>query len=117
MTTQYIDSTHRMSRIVKNNGTVYLCGQTAGDPSWDIQEQTRRCLEKVDGLLAEAGSSRNEILSTTIYVRDMKDFAGMNEVWDAWIADHNKPARACVEARMARDDILVELTVVASYND
>ncbi len=114
MTIERIESTERMSRIVKHNGTVYLCGQTAGQADWDITEQTRQCLEKVDALLAKAGSHRDRILSVTIYIRDMKDFAAMNVVWDAWVADGEKPARACVEARMARPEILVELTVVAA---
>lgn len=115
MTIERQESNHRMSKIVKHNGTIYLCGQTAADdPSWDITEQTKRCLDKIDTLLAQAGSDRNKILSTTIYVRDMRDFAAMNAVWDAWVADCEKPARACVEARMARPDILVEFTVIAA---
>lgn len=114
MTIERMGSTERMSKIVKHNGTVYLCGQTASDPQWDIAEQTQRCLDKVDALLVEAGTDRNRILSVTIYVRDMKDFAAMNQVWDAWVADGEKPARACVEARMARPDILVELSVIAA---
>jgi len=44
----------------------------------------------------------------------MKDFADMNSVWDAWIEDGNEPARACVEARMARESLLVEITIVAA---
>ena len=114
MTIERIDSTQRMSRIVKHNGTVYLCGQTAGEAQWGIAEQTRQCLKKVENLLSEAGSSKDKILSTTIYIRDMKDFAAMNEVWDVWVADAPKPARACVEARMARPEILVELSVIAA---
>ncbi len=114
MTIERSGSTDRMSKIVKHNGTVYLCGQTAGEAEWDICEQTRQCLKKVEDLLEEAGSSTDHILSVTIYVRDMKDFAGMNQVWDAWIADKPKPARACVESRMARDSILVELSVIAA---
>ena len=114
MSIERIGSNDRMSKIVKHNGTVYLCGQTASDPAWDTAEQTQRCLDKIDALLAEAGSERNKLLSITIYVRDMKDFADMNAVWDAWVAEGEKPARACVEARMARPDILVEFTVVAA---
>lgn len=111
-----IESTDRMSRIVKHNGTVYLCGQTAGDPELDIAQQTQACLDKIDALLAKAGSDKSQLLSVTIYLRDMKDFAAMNAVWDAWVADVPKPARACVEARMARDVILVEMTVTAAYD-
>ena len=109
-----IESTNRMSRIVKHSGTVYLCGQTAGDAGLDITKQTQACLRKIEDLLIKAGSNRNRLLSVTIYIRDMKDFAAMNEVWDSWIADYEKPARACVEARMARDTILVEFSVTAA---
>lgn len=115
MSIERIESTERMSRIVKHNGTVYLCGQVAGDAEWDIAEQTQRCLDKIEGLLEKAGSSRNQMLSVTIYIRDMKDFQAMNAVWDAWVADFEKPARACVEARMARPEILVEMSVTAAY--
>ncbi|MFY0677829.1 MAG: RidA family protein [Neptuniibacter sp.] len=115
MSIERIESTERMSRIVKHNGTVYLCGQTAGEAEWNIQEQTQKCLDKIDALLEKAGSSRNQLLSVTIYIRDMKDFKAMNEVWDAWVKDCEKPARACVEARMARPEILVEFTVTAAY--
>lgn len=111
-----IHSTERMSRIVKHQGVVYLCGQTAGDEAWGIREQTERCLTKIRDLLNEAGSGDDRILSVTIYIRDMKDFADMNAVWDAWFAELPKPARACVEARMARPPILVEMSVVAAEN-
>lgn len=114
MTIERIGSNDRMSKIVKHNNTIYLCGQTASAYEWDTAEQTRRCLQQVEDLLVEAGSSADKILSVTIYVRDMKDFAAMNKVWDAWVADKPKPARACVEAHMARPNVLVELTVVAA---
>ena len=115
MAIERMGSTHRMSKIVKHNGTVYLCGQTAADDaSWDITEQTKRCLAKIDDLLKQVGSDRNKILSTTIYLRDMRDFEAMNAVWDAWISISEKPARACVEARLARPAILVEFSVIAA---
>lgn len=108
-----IDSTPRMSRIVEHNGTIYLCGQVAKDATKDIKEQTITTLEKVEELLEKAGSDKKHILSVTIYVRDMKDFTAMNEVWDAWVENGYQPARACVEARMARPELLVEMSVVA----
>ncbi|NPD45020.1 MULTISPECIES: RidA family protein [unclassified Lentimicrobium] len=109
-----IDSTPRMSRIVEHNGTIYLCGQVAKDATKDIKEQTITTLEKVEELLDKAGSDKKHILSVTIYIRDMKDFAAMNEVWDAWVANGYQPARACVEALMARPELLVEMSVVAA---
>lgn len=104
----------RMSRIVKHNGMVFLCGQVAADANTDITEQTQTMLDKVDVLLEQAGSDREHMLSATIYVRDMKDFAAMNAVWDTWVPEGHAPARACVEARMARPELLVEISVVAA---
>ncbi len=104
----------RMSKIVIHNGTVYLCGQVAKDANADIKEQTRTMLEKVDALLEGAGSDREHILSATVYVKDMKYFADMNAVWDDWVIEGHSPARACVEASLARPELLVEISVIAA---
>jgi len=104
----------RMSRIVKHNGTIYLCGQVCADATQGMEEQTQTMLDKVDALLLQSGSDREHMLSATVYVRDMKDFAAMNAVWDAWVPEGCAPARACVEARMARPELLVEISVVAA---
>lgn len=79
-----------------------------------MKEQTETMLEKVDELLLQSGSDREHLLSATVYVRDMKDFAEMNAVWDAWVPEGHAPARACVEARMARPELLVEISVIAA---
>ena len=104
----------RMSKIVIHNETIYLCGQVAEDAAADIQEQTRTMLARVDKLLEQAGSDREHLLSATVYLRDMKDFAQMNEVWDNWVIEGHSPARACVEARLARPELLVEVSVIAA---
>lgn len=109
-----METGQRMSRIVKHQGTIYLCGQVAADANADITEQTKTMLDKVDALLTQAGSDKDHMLSATIYIRDMKDFAAMNTVWDAWVPEGHAPARACVEARMARPELLVEISVVAA---
>jgi enamine deaminase RidA (YjgF/YER057c/UK114 family) len=114
MSIQRQETKQRMSRIVIHNDTVYLCGQVGKDSNQGITEQTATMLEKVDELLLQAGSDREHMLSATVYVRDMKDFAAMNEVWDAWVPEGHAPARACVEARMARPELLVEISVVAA---
>ncbi|WP_417522613.1 RidA family protein [Marinovum sp.] len=110
-----IDRLHtgtRMSKIVKHNGTVYLCGQVgAGDT---VTEQTRDCLSRIDALLAEAGSDRNHILQAIVWLADMADFAEMNAVWDAWVPEGHAPARACGEARLARDALKVEIIITAA---
>ena len=112
------DTSARASKIVAHNGVVYLSGQVAEDPDADIQEQTRSTLARVEALLADAGSSPSHLLSTTIYLRDIaNDFAPMNEVWNAWVPDGHAPARACVQAHMARSTLLVEICVTAAVID
>jgi enamine deaminase RidA (YjgF/YER057c/UK114 family) len=107
------DIGQRMSKIVKHNGTVYLCGQVgAGD---SVTEQTQDCLARVDALLEKAGSSREQILQAIIWVADMADFAEMNAVWDAWVPKGHAPARACGEAKLARPELKVEVIVTAAY--
>lgn len=109
-----IETKKRMSRIVKHNGTIYLCGQVCKDAEQGIREQTQSMLDKVDTLLEQAGSDRTHILSATIYIKDMKYFADMNEIWDNWVPEGHAPARACVAASMARDALLVEISVIAA---
>lgn len=117
MTITRIETKKRMSRIVIHNDTIYLCGQVAEDASQGIQDQTRTMLAKVDDLIKQAGSSRKHILSATIYLKSMDLFAQMNEVWDQWVAEGHSPARACVEARMARQELLVEISVIAAVKN
>ncbi|WP_138469409.1 RidA family protein [Poseidonocella sp. HB161398] len=102
----------RMSKIVKHNGTVYLCGQVGAGET--VAEQTADCLARVDQLLAEAGSSREHILQAIVWLSDMADFAEMNAVWDAWVPEGHAPARACGEAKLARDVLKVEVIVTAA---
>lgn len=109
-----METGERMSRIVISNDVIYLCGQVADNTDEPIGPQTENMLAKVDALLEEAGSDRSHILSATVYIRDMKDFAGMNAVWDAWVPEGQAPARACVEARMARPELLVEVSISAA---
>lgn len=107
-----IDTGTRMSKIVKHNGVAYLCGQVGAGET--VAEQTRDCLSRVDALLDKAGSSRGRILQAIIWLADMKDFAEMNAVWDAWVPEGAAPARACGEARLARDVLKVEIIVTAA---
>ena len=107
-----IETGKRMSKIVKHQGTVYLCGQVGDGGS--VAEQTRDCLGRVAVLLERAGSSRERILQAVIWLADMADFAEMNAVWDAWVPEGHAPARACGEARLARPELRVEIIVTAA---
>ncbi|RXZ32786.1 RidA family protein [Oxalobacteraceae bacterium CAVE-383] len=117
MSTNKIQRLHvgaRLSEAAIHNGTIYLAGQVAEDTAQDIGGQTREVLGHIDRLLAEAGSDKSMILSCQIYLSDVKNFAGMNAVWDAWVAPGNAPPRATVEALLARPELLVEIIVVAA---
>ncbi|MHA1537187.1 MAG: RidA family protein [Alphaproteobacteria bacterium] len=105
----------RMSQIVIRGDTIYLAGQVAMDkPGAPIGEQTKAILDNIDAYLAEAGSDKSKLLTATIWITDMADFAGMNAAWDAWVDPANPPCRACVEARLASPDFNVEIMVVAA---
>ena len=115
MTITRIDSSARATKINIYNGTVYFSGQVPNDVTTNITEQTRDVLAKIDAILEQAGSDRDHMLSCTIFLRDIdRDFAPMNLVWNDWIANNEKPARACVQAHMAREAILIEICVVAA---
>lgn len=117
MTIRTVAPGPRMSQAVIHDGTVYLAGQVAEDASADTAGQTRQILERIDALLLEAGTDRSRLLSATIWLSDMAGFKAMNGVWDDWVEPGHTPARACVEARLARSDLRVEIMVVAALPD
>ncbi len=104
----------RMSQIVIHGDTVYLAGQVADDPGADIAVQTQQVLQKIDNLLAEAGSDKSKILTAQVWLSSIGHFAQMNEIWDAWVPEGDAPARACIEARLASPDLLVEIGIIAA---
>ena len=104
----------RMSQIVIHGDTVYLAGQVADDREADVETQTQQVLAKIERLLDEAGSGKDRILSAQVWLANIGHFARMNEVWDAWVAEGDAPARACIEARLASPDLLVEIGVIAA---
>lgn len=108
-----MDSNHRMTQIVVHGDTVYLAGQVASGDT--VAEQSAGILAQIDALLAKAGTDKSKVLTTTIWLCSMDDFAEVNEVWDAWIDPANPPARACVESpRLATAEFRVEMMVVAA---
>ena len=110
-----IETGVRSSKIVKHNGIAYLTGQVAEGET--IQEQVQTCLQNIDALLGKAGSSREKILRVTIWLADMSDFAGLNEVWNDWVPEGHAPARACGQAKLAREELKVEFIVDAVYDE
>lgn len=104
-----------MSQCVVHNGVVYLAGQIAWDTrSDDIKSQTREVLGRIDRLLSEAETNKSHLLTASIWLADMSDFAEMNEVWVAWIDPDHPPARATVQAALAFPELRVEVQVTAA---
>jgi enamine deaminase RidA (YjgF/YER057c/UK114 family) len=114
MTIRRLHSGPRMSQAVVFNGMVFLAGQVAEDTKQDVGGQTKQVLAEIDKLLAEAGSDKSKLLSAQIFLADMADFAAMNKAWEAWVVPGHTPARATVEAAMARPGYLVEIVVTAA---
>lgn len=117
MTVRRLRPGNRMSQVVIHNNTVYLAGQVADNPVPSVTEQTRQVLAKIGALLDEAGSHKSKILSANIWLADIGHFQEMNDVWDAWVSPGNTPARATVQASLARPANLIEIMVIASKDD
>jgi enamine deaminase RidA (YjgF/YER057c/UK114 family) len=101
-----------MSQGVIHGGLLYTAGQVDAQ-STDVAEQTRNVLAKIDALLAQAQSSKSQVLSANIWLSDMATFDEMNRVWEHWIDPHNPPARATVGSKLATPDYKVEIAVIA----
>ena len=109
---EHIQPGNRLSGATLHGGLVYLSGQVPDDLSLGLQDQTRQVLAKIDALLAAAATNKSNILTVTVWLPDIGDFAAFNEVWDAWVPQPG-PARACVEARLANPAIKVEIGLIA----
>jgi len=116
MTLQRHNVGKRLSEIVVHNGVAYLAGEVPDDTSKDITGQTEEVLSKIEKLLAQAGSDKTKILSAQIFLPDMKDFAGMNKAWEAWVAEGQAPARATIEAKLANPGYKVEIMCIAAVD-
>jgi enamine deaminase RidA (YjgF/YER057c/UK114 family) len=115
MSIQRFDTGPRMSQVVVHGDTVYLAGVVANKTKGEsVTKQTQEILSIIDGHLAKAGTDKSKLLSANIYITDMKTFAEMNAVWDAWVSPGNTPARATVQAALAAPQYHVEIMVTAA---
>lgn len=114
MAVQRLHIQKRYSEIAISGNLVHLAGQLAEDTQQDIEGQTQQTLALIDRLLADAGTDKSHIMSVMIFLKNIeRDYAAMNQVWDAWVADIQALPRTCVEAKLYHPDVLVEMTVVA----
>jgi 2-iminobutanoate/2-iminopropanoate deaminase len=107
------------SQAIKSNGLVFLSGQVALDPQTgefvgsDVRQQTERVFENIKAVLEAAGANLNHVVKTTVFLKDMNDFAAMNEVYARYFTAA-PPARSTVQAARLPKDALVEIEVIAS---
>lgn len=102
------------SQAVLVNGTLYVSGQIAADiaPNNDIQAETQKVMEHLGHILSAAEMSYVHIVKTTIFLKDMNDFALVNEVYGKFFTD-NPPARETVQVTKLPKDVNVEISVIA----
>lgn len=105
------------SQAVKANGFIFTAGQGAIDPSTgklvegDTAIQTARVMENLKAIVEAAGSSLDRAVKATVYLKDMQDFAAMNEVYGRYFP-RNPPARTTIQAARLPMDIRVEIDLV-----
>jgi enamine deaminase RidA (YjgF/YER057c/UK114 family) len=109
-----IDPGPRMSEASVLGDRIYCSGMIPEDTTQDITGQVKQALGEIDALLAKGGSDKSKILTATIWLADIADFAAMNAVWDAWVVPGQTPARATVQARLNDPRMKVEIMVVAA---
>lgn len=115
MSIERIGMAKRYSEAAIHQGTIYLAGQVAdATAEQGIEAQTTEVLGMIEKLLEQCGSNKRQLLRVEIYLADMDDYDGMNQVWDAWVAPGFAPPRATVEARLARPQWRVEMVVTAA---
>jgi len=102
------------SKVVEANNFVFTSGIVADDASQDIAGQTQQVLKEIDRLLALCGTDKSKAVSAMIWVTDIRNRDAMNKVWIEWTGGKNLPTRACVEARLASPELLVEIAVTAA---
>ena len=102
-----------LSGAVEANGMVYVAGTVADKRPASVRAQTEEILGKIDALLSQAGSDKSKIVSAQIWLADIRLRDEMNQAWLAWVDANNLPARACIEAKLATADMLVEIAVIA----
>jgi 2-iminobutanoate/2-iminopropanoate deaminase len=110
------------SQGIITNGLVYTAGQIPLDPATmeltggdDVAQQTERVMRNLAAILEAAGASLQSVVKTTVFLKDMNDFAAMNEVYGRHFGEH-RPARSTVEVSRLPKDVRVEIEAVAAVD-
>lgn len=107
------------SQAIKANGLLFVSGQVAIDPKTnefaggDIRQQTERVMENIKGVVEAAGTELSHVIKTTVFLKNMGDFAAMNEVYGRYFSSA-PPSRSTVEVARLPKDAFVEIEVIAA---
>lgn len=106
------------SQCVRTGNMLFVSGQLPLNPETGefpvgIEEQTRQSLKNASAILAAAGSSMEQVVKTTVFLKDMNDFAAMNAVYSSFFTQGNYPARSAVEVARLPRDVMVEIELIA----
>lgn len=105
------------SQAIAAGGMLYTSGQIALDPATgeivgdDIKAQAEQVMKNLAAVLTEAGTSQENVIKTTCFLKDLGDFGAFNEVYGAFFTE--KPARSCVAVKTLPKDVLCEVEVIA----
>jgi 2-iminobutanoate/2-iminopropanoate deaminase len=109
--------------IVAQGQLVFVAGQIALDPQTgaligegNVTAQTERVMQSLKGILAVSGATFEDVVRTTVFLKDMNDFAAVNAVYAQYFDEATAPARACVEVARLPKDVLVEIDCIAVVN-
>ena len=105
------------SRAIRCGDYLFLSGQLPADPasgeiSGNIQAQTHQVFKNMAAILAEAGASLHDVVKTTVFLKDLTDFAAMNDVYRQYF-DQDPPARSCVQVSAIPKGALIEIESIA----
>jgi enamine deaminase RidA (YjgF/YER057c/UK114 family) len=110
-----LQSNPRMSGAVVHGGIVSLSGQVAIDHRGGaVADQVREVLERIDGLLAEAGTDKSKLLTANLYLTDIASLPALNAAWDRWVVPGCTPTRTTIQAVLASPDYALEIAVTAA---
>ncbi|KAF8905550.1 Endoribonuclease L-PSP/chorismate mutase-like protein [Gymnopilus junonius] len=111
--------THILSHATKVPGLIFLSGQVPADKNGvivegGIKEHTAQCIKNLGNVLEAAGSSWEKVVKVNVYLKDMDNFAAMNEVYEKLLPSP-KPARTCIQAAKLPNDVDIEIEAIAAY--
>lgn len=103
-----------VGNMIYTSGVIPIIPETGELETGDIKAQAKQAIGNLIALLTEAGASAESVVKTTVFIKDMNDFATVNEVYSTFFRE-NCPARSCVEVARLPKDVLIEIEAIAEY--